>query len=109
MKNIFCKFGAKVDLKQATCVVFVFVVVRLPSCVRLFETRVDCGPPGSSVHGISQARTLERGAISSSRGSSFLNPGIEPRSPALAGGFFTTDTREAPMNSLYLGVNMHLV
>ena len=31
---------------------------------------VDCSPPGSSVHGILQARTLEWVAISSSRGSS---------------------------------------
>ena len=30
----------------------------------------DCSPPGSSVHGILQARTLERVAISFSRGSS---------------------------------------
>ena len=31
---------------------------------------VDCSPPGSSVHGIFQARILEQVAISSSRGSS---------------------------------------
>ena len=31
---------------------------------------MDCRPPGSSVHGISQARTLEWVAISFSRGSS---------------------------------------
>ena len=31
---------------------------------------VDCGPPGPSVHGISQARILEWGGISFSRGSS---------------------------------------
>ena len=31
---------------------------------------VDCSPPGSSVHGILQARTLEWVAVSSSRGSS---------------------------------------
>ena len=31
---------------------------------------VDCGPPSSSVHGVSQARALAWGAISSSRGSS---------------------------------------
>ena len=31
---------------------------------------VNCSPPGSSVHGISQARILEWAAISSSRGSS---------------------------------------
>ena len=33
---------------------------------------MDCSPPGSSVHGISQARVLEWVAISSSRGSSQL-------------------------------------
>ena len=31
---------------------------------------MDCSPPGSSVHGVLQARILERAAISSSRGSS---------------------------------------
>ena len=31
---------------------------------------MDCSPPGSSVHGISQARILEWVAISSSGGSS---------------------------------------
>ena len=31
---------------------------------------MDCSPPGSSVHGISQARILERIAIPFSRGSS---------------------------------------
>ena len=31
---------------------------------------VDCSPPGSSVHGIFQARTLEWVAMPSSRGSS---------------------------------------
>ena len=41
-----------------------------PSChVWLFVT-LDCSPPGSSVHGIFQARILEGVAISSSRGSS---------------------------------------
>ena len=42
---------------------------------------MDCSPPGSSVHEILQARTLERVAISFSRGSS--DPGIKPTSPAL--------------------------
>jgi len=49
---------------------------------------MHCSPSGSSVHGILQARILERFAISSFRGSS--RPGMEPKSPALAGGFFTT-------------------
>ena len=43
---------------------------------------------GSSVRGISQARILEWVALSFSRGS--FHPGIEPVSPALADGFFTT-------------------
>ena len=53
---------------------------------------MDCNPSGSSVHGIFQARTLERFAISYS-GGIFPTQGIEhvsPASPALVGGFFTT-------------------
>ena len=42
---------------------------------------MDYSPPGSSVHGILQARIQEWVAIPSSRGSS--NLGIEPWSPAL--------------------------
>ena len=52
---------------------------------------VDCSPPGSSVHGILQARILEWVAMPSPRGSS--HPETEPApltSPTLAGGFFTT-------------------
>ena len=39
------------------------------SCLTL-RNPMDCSPPGSSVHGILQARILEWVAISSSRGSS---------------------------------------
>ena len=53
----------------------------LCSTVQLFATPVDCSLPGSSVHGILQARILEWVAISFSR--DLPNPGIEPRSPAL--------------------------
>ena len=42
---------------------------------------MDYSLPGSSFHGILQARIPERVAISSSRGSP--DPGIEPRSPTL--------------------------
>ena len=48
---------------------------------------MDCSLPGSSVHGIFQARILEWVAISFSRRSP--NPGIKPESPALQGRFFT--------------------
>ena len=50
-------------------------------------------PPGSSVHGIPQARILEWVAVPSSR--DLPDPGIKPQSlisPALGGGFFTTRT-----------------
>ena len=40
------------------------------SCLTLCDP-VDCSPPGSSIHGILQARILEWVAISSSRGSSW--------------------------------------
>ena len=59
------------------------------SCVPLFMTQGL--QPGSSVHGISQARILEWVAISFSRGS--FRPGIEPSplsSLVLADRFFTT-------------------
>ena len=53
---------------------------------------MDCSLPGSSVHGILQARILELAATPSSLGD-IPDPGIEPlplASPALAGEFFTT-------------------
>ena len=62
---------------------------------------VDCNPSRSSVPGISQARTLEWSAISSSWGS--RHPGIEPVSlvnPALAGGFFIAKLPGKPGMSL---------
>ena len=56
---------------------------------------MDCSPPGSSVHGILQARLLEWVAISSSRGSS--QPRDQTQASQIAGGFFTVwDTKEAP-------------
>ena len=60
--------------------------------LRLCQTLCDsmeCSLPGSSVHGILQARILEWVAMPSSRGSSRWNPSLL-HLPALAGGFFTT-------------------
>ena len=55
---------------------------------------MDCSPPGSSVHGILQARILEWVAIPFSRGSSW--PRDQTRVSHLAGRFFTIwTTREA--------------
>ena len=63
----------------------------LQPCLTLCDP-MDCSPSESSVHGISQARRLEWVAISFSRGSP--DPRIEPGSPGLAGGFFTTELPE---------------
>ena len=51
-----------------------------PSCPTLCDPR-DCNPPGSSVHGILQARILERVTMPPS--GDLPNPGIKLRSPAL--------------------------
>ena len=56
------------------------------SCVLLCD-HMDCSPPGSSVHGILQARILEWVAMPSSRGSS--QPGDRTQFSCIAGGFFT--------------------
>ena len=55
----------------------------------------DCSLPGSSVRGISKARILEWVVISYSR--DCPDRGIEPRSPVLAGGFFTTASPGKPV------------
>ena len=60
-------------------------------CLTLYDA-MDCSPPGSSVHGISQVRILERIAIFFS--GNLPDPRIEPESPtspALTGRFFTTE------------------
>ena len=71
------------------------VVIQSLSHVQLFCDSMDCSLPGSSVHGILQARILKKVAISFSRGSS------QPRDWTLisctAGEFFYCwTTREAP-------------
>ena len=55
---------------------------------------MDCSLPGSSVRGISQARTLEWVAISFSRGSS--RPRDWTCGSCRAGGFFTTEPPGKP-------------
>ena len=75
------------------------------SCPTLSDP-MNCSPPGSSLHGIFQARVLEWGAIAFSEeywsgllfpspGALPTHPGIKPAvrvPPALARGSFTTST-----------------
>ena len=69
--------------------VCVCVCGRAQSCLTLCDS-MDCNPPGSSVHGIFQAKILEWVVISSSGGSSW--PKMELKSPALPGGIFTAES-----------------
>ena len=74
----------------------------LQSCPNLCHS-MDYRPPGSSIHGICQARTLEWVAMSSSRDppDSGTGPG-SGASPALAGRFFIASATWKP-TGMYLG------
>ena len=62
-------------------------------CLTLWDP-IDCSPPGSSVHGVLQARTLEWVAIPFSRGSSW--PRDQTQVSCTAGRFLTLwSTRKA--------------
>ena len=68
-------------------------------CLTLCDP-MDCSPPGSSVHGILQARILEWVAISSSRGSSWPRDRTHAScSSCIAGRFFTTEAPGKPSES----------
>ena len=56
-------------LDYSNSAAFIAVVLFALSC-QLFCSPMGCSPPGSSVHGISQTRTLEQVVISASKGSS---------------------------------------
>ena len=72
----------------------------LQLCLTLCNA-MNCNLPGSSVHGVLQARILEQAAMPSSRGSSpeYFMP------PALAGGFFTNSTIWEAQYFTYIGFN----
>ena len=74
----------------------------LQSCLTVWN-HMDCGPPGSSVQWILQARTLEWVAMLFSKGI-FPTQGSNPHlfmSPAFAGELFTTRaTWETQLNSV---------
>ena len=71
------------------CSLYCAYVLSCFSHVQLFGTlwtvagHMDCSPPGSSVHGILQARTLQWVVISSSRG--FSQPRDQMRVSCIAG------------------------
>ena len=73
-----------------------YVLCLVPQlCLTLFEP-MDGNQPGSSVHGISQARILEGVAIPFSRGSSQLRD--QTQSPALQADYLPSEAPGKPKN-----------
>ena len=80
---------ARLSFSRA-CVRTLSVCLLAQSCPTLCDL-MDCSPPGSSVHGIFEAKILGWIAISYSRGSSrSRDQPMSLANPALAGRFFTT-------------------
>ena len=71
------------------------VKVLIPQPCPTLCNPMGCRPPGSSVHGILQARIIEWLPFPSP--GDLLDPGIKLVSPALAGRFFTTEPPEEPI------------
>ena len=93
-KNLFC-----------ASVVYAVLYSVAQSCLTLCNP-IDCSPPGSSVHGILQARILEWVAMSSSRGSS--QPRDWNQFSHITGGFFTIWTTRESSASL-IASSAHLL
>ena len=70
-------------------------VLAAQSCLTLYDL-MDCSLPGSSVHGIFQARILDWIAVPFSRGSSQSRD--QTRVSHIAGSLYCWATREAPPN-----------
>ena len=72
----------------------IVATVELLSCIQLFCDTMDCSLPDFYFHGIFQARILEW--VPFPPPGDLPDPGIKPPSPALAGGFFTTEPPGKP-------------
>ena len=107
-----CQQGSpyEVSIKRNTClkinfkvsIVWVFLCAYVFSCsiILTLWNPIDCKWPGSSVHGILQARILEWVAMPFSRGSS--QPRDRSQVSCIVGGFFAPDqfSRSVMSNSL---------
>ena len=80
----------------------VVVVLVAQSCLTLCDPK-DCSPPGSSLHGILQARILEWVAIPFSGGSS--QPRDQTQVFFTAGGFFTAWATSEALRRVYSTLN----
>ena len=80
-------------MHMCVCVCVCVLVVQL--CPTLWNP-MDCSPPGSSVHGILRAGTLEWVTILSP--GDLLNLGIKPRSPALQADSLPVEPQRKPLD-----------
>ena len=90
-------------LRYSIYEIYVCMHAQLLSCSTLCNSK-DCSPPGSSIHGILQARILE--CMPCPSPGDLSDPGIESVSPvfaALAGGFFTIEPAEKPHEMYRIG------
>ena len=71
-------FPCFIAVAGTSSAVLYVVVLQLLSCVQLFSNPIDCSSPDFLVHGIYQAKILEQGAISFTRGSSQPRQGLNP-------------------------------
>ena len=56
-------------------------------CLTLCDPPMDCSPPRSPVHGASPGKNTGEGCYSLLQGTFLTQGSIEPRSPALQGGY----------------------
>ena len=84
--------GSQLDTNQQlwTIAGFIFCFLLVAQWCQTLCDPLDCSPPGSSVHGILQARIMEWVAMPSSRGSS------QPRVSCIAGRFLTEPPGNPP-------------
>ena len=71
------------------CLGFTFRPLLFSHWIWLFCNPLDCRPPDLSVHRFSQKEYWSELPFPSP--GDLPDPGIEPASPAVAGGFFTTE------------------
>ena len=108
-RNSFClhlisnsNFSFSMGLRFHLCLVFslcfvIYIVVAWSlSHIHLFRKPMDCSPPNSSVHGISQVRIQEWFPFPSP--GDLPDPGIEPSSPASQADSLPLSHQGSPSN-----------
>ena len=98
-QTLLCNFSWDRARAATSTIVYSF------SRVQLFSDPMDCSPPGSSAMGFSMQEYWSGLPFPSPR--DLPDPELEPMSPALAGGFFTTEPPGKPRTSVGIFKNKH--